>query len=324
MGNEPLITIVVTCLRRKEYIRDAIESVLTQSIPRAEYEIIVVKDFSDVGIDEFLREKGVRIFTKKQSRIGEYHCTGIRESRGEIVCFLDDDDLYTRNKLSVVKSLFANDPELVYLHNGAVKFTTGEKVGKVANQKTFSIDVINRRSIYSALKKGFDFNSSSISIRKSNIHEKHPILCEVSRGIDTMIFYLSLKEGARIMNTSENLTLYRIHSSASNFYGTNREIIDAKISFLSQLETTLGTIITATDGDVKKVAYSKSHSVRGWIKLFREEKQKISPNDFLAIAYLTSVDIRRGITYIVLGILSYFVPRRLYERILVGAMRRGL
>ena len=57
--NNPKISIIVTAFNRREFLRNAIESILKQTLDRAQFEIIVTKNFSDAAIDDYLNENHV-------------------------------------------------------------------------------------------------------------------------------------------------------------------------------------------------------------------------------------------------------------------------
>jgi glycosyltransferase involved in cell wall biosynthesis len=60
----PLISIIITAYNRREFIRDAVNSVINSTLPEDEYEIIVVKNFRDEYVDNIVGKIGGKsIFT---------------------------------------------------------------------------------------------------------------------------------------------------------------------------------------------------------------------------------------------------------------------
>ena len=53
-SKNPFISVVVTAYDRKEFILEAVKSVIDQTLDRSRYEIIVVKNYLDPEIDKFL------------------------------------------------------------------------------------------------------------------------------------------------------------------------------------------------------------------------------------------------------------------------------
>jgi hypothetical protein len=91
--NEPLISIVIPNYNYQDYVGHAIESALGLDWPNLE--VIVIDDGSTDGSREVIARYGDRIKTILQENSGQLvGCNkGLALSRGEIVIFLDSDDL---------------------------------------------------------------------------------------------------------------------------------------------------------------------------------------------------------------------------------------
>ena len=87
----PLVSVVIPCYKQAHYLPQAIESVIDQTYKN--YEIIVVDDGSPDNTSEVAaRYSGVRVIRQKNQGLSAARNTGIRESRGEYLVFLDSDD----------------------------------------------------------------------------------------------------------------------------------------------------------------------------------------------------------------------------------------
>ena len=90
----PLVTVVIPCLNRANYLVSTLESVLQQDYPQIE--CIVVDGGSTDGTVEILRQYGKRI--KWVSEPDKGHADAINKgwwmSKGEILSWLNADDLY--------------------------------------------------------------------------------------------------------------------------------------------------------------------------------------------------------------------------------------
>ncbi|MCW1311663.1 MAG: glycosyltransferase family A protein, partial [Candidatus Rehaiarchaeum fermentans] len=115
---KPYISVIITAHNREKYLKEAIESVLNQTLNRSLYEIIVVKNFENQEIDELIRKNEIiNLKSESNSLIGEDLALGIEKAKGEIICFLEDDDLFYPNKLEYVYNLFNNVKNLGYYKN---------------------------------------------------------------------------------------------------------------------------------------------------------------------------------------------------------------
>ena len=105
------VSVVVTCFNLERYIAAAIRSVLDQDYAGSA-EIVVVNDRSTDGsadiICGFPQVRYVR--TERNGGVLLATLRGIAESSGELVFFLDGDDLWEPGKLSACVAAFARDP----------------------------------------------------------------------------------------------------------------------------------------------------------------------------------------------------------------------
>ncbi|MCH4816713.1 MAG: glycosyltransferase [Saccharolobus sp.] len=98
----PYISVIITAYNRKQFLLDAIKSVLNQSLNRNEYEILVAKNFKDDNIDNYLYNNKIKNISIFRSVNNSYIAEAVKLSSGEIISFLDDDDLFLPTKLENV------------------------------------------------------------------------------------------------------------------------------------------------------------------------------------------------------------------------------
>ena len=115
----PYISVIITAYNRKEFLLNAIKSVVNQTVEKKYYEIIVIKNFRDETIDEFINKNKIKHLVM-DGTVGEYLDKGISEANGEIISFLDDDDLFFKNKLDIVYKEFRKNKDVVYYHNHGI------------------------------------------------------------------------------------------------------------------------------------------------------------------------------------------------------------
>ncbi|MDR1180166.1 MAG: glycosyltransferase [Spirochaetales bacterium] len=102
MGNfHPLVSIVIPVYNGANYMREAIDSALTQTYDNCE--VIVVNDGSDDGgaTDNIARSYGdrIRYFAKENGGVATALNLGIREMQGEYFSWLSHDDVYLPYKI---------------------------------------------------------------------------------------------------------------------------------------------------------------------------------------------------------------------------------
>lgn len=213
------LSVVVTAFKRKEFLKEALLSVLDQSIPRALYEIICVLAFRDKELSLFMQQNNItEIFN--DGSMGEQLLTGLRAAEGEVVAFLEDDDKFRKDKLSEVFKAY-NLNHFVYYHNN-VDFIDRTSKEILIPPKPFNKqvkkDIVwypNRRLTHIIRQRG-DFNMSSIAVRKNWILKYKKILSQISASPDTIVFFLLTQTGESHFFDTSRLTLYRIHESETN------------------------------------------------------------------------------------------------------------
>ena len=104
------ISVVVTCYNLERYIGEAIGSVLAQ-VDAGAVELIVVDDCStDGSAREISAFGGVRLVrTERNCGVMLAMLTGVEAVSGDLVCFLDGDDVWEPGKLAAVRRCFDED-----------------------------------------------------------------------------------------------------------------------------------------------------------------------------------------------------------------------
>lgn len=100
MKHEPLTSIIVNNHNYGRYLREAIDSALAQTYPQAE--VIVVDDGSTDDSPEIIAGYGERIVAVLKENGGQASAfnAGFANCRGEVICFLDSDDLFREDKVA--------------------------------------------------------------------------------------------------------------------------------------------------------------------------------------------------------------------------------
>ena len=212
------ISVLITAYNRKEYLIKAVDSALKQSLNRSYYEIIVIKNFKDDQIDDYLSYNDIKNIILEGTE-GDYISTGIKESKGKIISFLDDDDLFDNEKLEYLYDMFNKYKDLIYLHNAYLEIDDNGnsldlKPSDVkSNFNDFIINQKDNKSIIFGLKHEADFNLSSISINKSIVNVDY--IGRIYHMTDTPLFYLALSNKGTMYISSQKLTKIRFHNSTS-------------------------------------------------------------------------------------------------------------
>jgi glycosyltransferase involved in cell wall biosynthesis len=97
----PLVSVIIPTFNRKDFVKEAVQSVLIQDYPQIE--IIVVDDGSTDGTEgEISNAFGSAIQYFFQNNAGECRARnrGILKAQGDLICFLDSDDILPPGSIS--------------------------------------------------------------------------------------------------------------------------------------------------------------------------------------------------------------------------------
>jgi glycosyltransferase involved in cell wall biosynthesis len=110
-----MVSIIITAYNYDRYIERAIRSCLDQSIPKKQYEIIVVNDCSTDNTKMILDnyKEDIRIFNlEKNGGLSAARNFGIKKALGQFIVFLDADDYIQRDLLLIQKTFLSENNAL--------------------------------------------------------------------------------------------------------------------------------------------------------------------------------------------------------------------
>jgi len=116
------VSVVLTCYNLERYVEDAVRSVWDQDY-EGDVDLLVVDDCSTDGSGEVLarlQAQGSMRCVRLPSNQGVLLATvtGLEQARGNIVCFLDADDVWEPGKLRAIVSAFeSNDAVALVTHD---------------------------------------------------------------------------------------------------------------------------------------------------------------------------------------------------------------
>jgi glycosyltransferase involved in cell wall biosynthesis len=114
--NYPRITIVTPSFNQGDLLEETIKSVISQDYPNLEY-IIIDGGSTDNAVSVIKKyEKHLAYWVSEKDQ-GLYHALekGFSRSTGEIMGWINSDDLLHRNSLFVLANIFRNNPHISWL-----------------------------------------------------------------------------------------------------------------------------------------------------------------------------------------------------------------
>jgi len=225
---EPYISVIISVYNRTQYVGEALNSVLSQTLDRDKYEVLVI---TNVDLPE---RDGVKIIKSNERWYGAMIAQGIEEARGEIISVLDDDDLFLPNKLEVIYKIFKENDKISLVKNPVkrVDMIGKERLDPLPKEPIMlQPKDLNLDTIWEAIAKyKLLFNNSSLSFRKEKMFSYLDYLKKVKLSFDTFTGLLFLFTSP-IMIWNQYLGIYRVtmSSSSRNLINLNQYI--ERISF---------------------------------------------------------------------------------------------
>lgn len=224
----PYLSVVVVFHTRLNYLPAALDSVLNQTLPKNEFEVLVVGPTRPDALVERNADPSIEYVECRETGLGNKVAAGLRKARGEVVAFLEDDDLFEPEKLSFVRDAFRSDPQLAYFQNG---FRTIDENGRAIDSEGPDERAMQRwtqrgRVVISGQPSAAElrrfvripagFNNSSIAVRRGRMDPLLPLLDSVDMLVDVTLLYGTLVQTARLCLDPQPLTRLRKHPTSNS------------------------------------------------------------------------------------------------------------
>lgn len=214
------ISVVIPTYNAQATISEALHSVLEQSYEVSE--IIVVDDGSTDGTIDLVQTFGpkVRLIEGLHGGPSASRNTGLQHVNGNWVAFLDDDDVWHREKIERQLRVLESAPDLDLI---ATNWTRGELAEKIEPTSSFA------QIHYFAILALNRFQTSTVVARTSALLESRPFQSELD-GVEDWAFWLHFAEEHTLGVLEQPLVRYRdspdgVSKDLRRFYRTMRTML---------------------------------------------------------------------------------------------------
>ena len=134
----PAVSVIIPTYNRAGWVCQAIDSVLAQEYK--DFEIIVVDDGSvdDTQMRLFGYKNKIRVHTQKNKGVSAARNAGISMAGGDLIAFLDSDDLWLPKKLSVQTDFFQKHKDAMICQTEELWIRNGRRVNPKKRHKKLS------------------------------------------------------------------------------------------------------------------------------------------------------------------------------------------
>jgi glycosyltransferase involved in cell wall biosynthesis len=131
--NNPLVSIIIPTFNRLSLLHEAVASVFRQTY--SPFELIVVDDDSSDHTSTWLENEEIRCIRLSHSgKPGHVRNQGVLESSGDVIAFLDSDDLWKPEKLEMQIEFLDKHPNLPLCHTRE-EWVRGDRMVSQSSQK---------------------------------------------------------------------------------------------------------------------------------------------------------------------------------------------
>jgi glycosyltransferase involved in cell wall biosynthesis len=224
----PLVSIVINNYNYDRFLKEAIDSALKQTYQNIE--VIVVDDGSTDNSPEIIASYGDRIVPIIKENGGQCSCfnAGFEASRGEVICFLDADDIYLPDKVAEVVEIFKTSEEIEWcFHNLRWVDKNAELLPQLSTQRP-TIECDFRDSIKSGKLPPPLPASSALCFRRSLLEKYLPK--PISKAVPNSDFYVKFMAVAlgKGFFLGKVLAFHRIHNSNAATFSNNNQYLWAR------------------------------------------------------------------------------------------------
>ncbi len=256
MITPPFFSIIIPTFNRASLLKIAVDSVLSQTFN--DWELIIVDDGSTDGtkkiIEEYLKGIGFRVkeksqshqVTKSQEKTGEAvtwcrgdiciryfyqenkgpaaaRNRGLKETKGEYICFLDSDDRFVMRKLEVTYEYIKKYPQFKVFHTEEIWYSAGRLLPQKKIHQKPDGNVFGRALKICCISISTACIHRSVFEDRGSFDENMPV-CEdydfwlrvtLKYPVKLIPQYLTIKEGGRDDQQSKRypaLDKYRIYA----------------------------------------------------------------------------------------------------------------
>ncbi len=200
-----LVSVIIPSYNRANYLPLAVDSILAQSY--SVFEIVIVDDGSSDNTVEVVQSFGdkVRFYQQAHQGVSAARNCGLAQARGDVIAWLDADDLWEPEFLASTVPLLESDPMLDGVYAGSAHV---DEAGNLLSQ--MSIKTVPPQQLFSALVEDDFVLTPTVVVRKRCFDEVGPFDTQF-RICEDYDMWLRLAEQFSIIGLPRPLVRVRVH-----------------------------------------------------------------------------------------------------------------
>jgi len=245
---QPKVTVLIDTYNHERFVERALTSTIEQDFPANEIEILVVDDGSTDSTPAIVKRFAPRITYLRKENGGQASAFnfGIPQARGEIAVFLDGDDWWQKNKLSVVVETFEKNPDAGVVGHGIIEIDSLTLRGSSLSPEQPGYFNLRTDAGAQRFRNYMCFlGTSRVAIRRSLLEKVLPIPEALVVEADEFMSAVAIAHGGAYL-LAEPLTFYRLHDQNQyQFREGDAPRMRRKMNALASLEDALAVRLVA-------------------------------------------------------------------------------
>jgi teichuronic acid biosynthesis glycosyltransferase TuaG len=214
---KPKVSIIMPAYNAEKYIAASIESVLAQTYQN--WELLIVNDGSTDGtqmlIDEYIRKDNrIKFFYQQNGKQGKARNLAISNSIGEYLAFLDSDDLWLPEKLTIQLNQISHlNADLIFsesfvFYDDVLSFKETMGIPKGYLKEKIGIESLIQGNCIPVL---------SVLVKREKVLQVGMFIEDplIANAEDYHLWLKIIMSGGILWGADDVLTLYRVHGSSS-------------------------------------------------------------------------------------------------------------
>ena len=223
----PQVSVILNCYNSEKYISQAIESVLNQSYPNWElicfdnnsndYTVNLIKIYNDSRVFLYINEINENLSTARNKAISK--------AKGDLIAFLDSDDIWLPQKLFEQVQVFIDKPYLGLVYTDVYYFRD-----EVENQmQLYKYRKNYVGNCFDKLLLDYFLCISTCMVNKKLISSEQIEFDDILNVCEDLDYFLKISQLFKIDYVNEPLVKYRLHNNSLTYNESKLFIIEREI-----------------------------------------------------------------------------------------------
>ena len=283
----PQVSVILNCYNSEKYVSQAIESVLNQSY--ANWELICFDNNSNDNTVNLIKSyNNTRVFiyiNEVNENLSIARNKAISKANGDLIAFLDSDDIWLPQKLYEQVQIFKAKPNLGLVYNDAYYFRDEVEI----HMQLYKYRKNYVGNCFDKLLVDYFLCISTCMVNKKSLISKQIEFDNILNVCEDLDYFLKISLFFEIGYVNQPLVKYRVHNNSMTYNQTKLFIIEREI-----IRNNLESDKFIVQSHKKSIEYFKylnniANFKYNWkignIKASREVLKKIKPIKFKSIVY---------------------------------------